>query len=60
MDLNLNIGTYKNKSSYFDFYKMEYKEVEFSIEQQEGEADTAGKDYIMFQWLDSSNNPPEV
>ena len=46
MDLNLNIGTYKNKSSYFDFYKMEYKEVEFSIDQQEGEADTAGKDYI--------------
>ena len=46
MDMNLNIGTYKNKSTYFDFYKMEYKEVEFSIEQQEGEADTAGRDYI--------------
>ena len=46
MDLNLNIGTYKNKSSYFDFYKMEYKEVIFGIEQQEDEADTAGRDYI--------------
>ena len=46
MNLNLNIGTYKNNSTYFDFYKMEYKEVPFSIEDQEETADTAGKDYI--------------
>ena len=45
MDLNLNIGTYKNKTSYFDFFRMEYKEVVFSIEQQQSEL-IIGKDYI--------------
>ena len=47
MDMNLNIGTYNNNSIYFDFYKMEYKEVPFKIDDQEGEAETAGKDYIV-------------
>ncbi len=46
MNLNLNIGAYKNNSAYFDFYKMEYKEVIFSIEEQQDSANTAGKDYI--------------
>lgn len=41
-----SIGAYNNRSIYFDFYAMNYKVVDFSIEEQEGKAKTAGPDYI--------------
>ena len=40
------IGAYNNRSIYFDFYAMNYKVVDFNIEEQEGKAKTAGPDYI--------------
>jgi len=46
MEQNLAFGAYNNRSLFFDFYKMEYKPVDFNISEQEGGAETAGKDYI--------------
>ena len=46
MEQNLSFGAYNNRSLFFDFYKMEYKKVDFDIQEQEGSAETAGKDYI--------------
>jgi hypothetical protein len=46
MNKNMNIGAYSNNAIFFDFVKMEYKSIDFGIEEQEGEAGTAGRDYI--------------
>ena len=43
---NLNIGAYHLKSTFFDFYKMEFKETQLKIDDQESEANTAGKDFV--------------
>lgn len=40
---NLELGTYNNKSIFFDFLKMDYREVEYTIDDQEGSVQTAGK-----------------
>ena len=39
---NLTLGTYNNKSIFFDFFKMDYREVSYSIDDQEGKVQTAG------------------
>ena len=44
---NLDIGAYNNVSFYFDLVAMDYKVKQFSIEDQEGDAKTAGSDYIV-------------
>jgi len=46
MQQNLSFGAYNNRSLFFDFFKMEYKKVDFDIQEQKGGAETAGKDYI--------------
>ena len=40
---NLTLGTYNNRSIFFDLLAMNYKVVDFSIDDQEGKVDTAGK-----------------
>ncbi len=40
---NLTLGTYNNKSIFFDFLSMNYKEVSYSIEQQSGDVEVAGR-----------------
>jgi len=47
MKRNLDIGAYNTNSIYFDFASMSYKEVKFDIQEQEGAAKTAGRDYIV-------------
>jgi hypothetical protein len=46
MEQNLSFGAYNNRSLYFDFFKMEYKKVDFDIQKQKGAAENAGKDFI--------------
>ena len=50
-DIDLNekmmMGAYKNKTIFFDLVALEYKTVDFDIEEQEGKATTAGRDYIV-------------
>ena len=41
-----SIGAYNNRSLYFDFFAMNYRVVDFSIEEQEGKVKTAGPDFI--------------
>ena len=43
---NLNVGAYNNVGIYFDFFAMNYRVNKFDITEQEGQANTAGKDYI--------------
>ena len=40
---NLTLGTYNNKSIFFDFLAMNYREVSYSIEQQSGDVEVAGR-----------------
>lgn len=40
---NLRLGTYNNRSIFFDFLAMDYRVVDFSIEDQESKVDTAGQ-----------------
>jgi hypothetical protein len=40
---NLTLGTYNNKSIFFDFLAMNYKEVSYSIEQQSSDVEIAGR-----------------
>lgn len=40
---NLTMGTYHNKSIFFDFYNMNYKEKVYSIEEQQGGLKVAGQ-----------------
>ena len=40
---NLTLGTYNNKSIFFDYFKMDYREVSYSIDDQEGKVKNAGK-----------------
>ncbi len=39
---NLALGTYNNKSIFFDFFKMDYREVSYSIDDQESGVQVAG------------------
>ena len=41
------MGAYKNKTIFFDLVALEYKTVDFDIEEQEGKATNAGRDYIV-------------
>ena len=47
IDLNekLMLGSYNNRSLYFDYYAFNYKVVDFNITEQEGKVSTAGDDY---------------
>jgi hypothetical protein len=40
---NLTLGTYNNKSIFFDFLSMNYREKSYSIEDQQGKVEVAGK-----------------
>ena len=40
---NLTLGTYNNRSIFFDFYSMNYKVVNYSIDQQDGKIYNAGE-----------------
>ena len=40
---NLTLGTYNNKSIFFDFLAMNYREVSYSIEQQSSDVEVAGR-----------------
>ena len=40
---NLRLGTYNNRSVYFDFYAMNYRVVDYNIDEQSGGAQVAGK-----------------
>ena len=39
------LGSYNNRSLYFDYYAFNYKVVDFNITEQEGKVSTAGDDY---------------
>ena len=39
---NLTLGTYHNKSIFFDFFKMDYREKPYDITEQEGKVQVAG------------------
>ena len=56
---NLTLGTYNNKSIFFDFFKMDYREVSFSINDQEGKVKNAGKggDHYNFVAKEFSQTP---
>ena len=56
---NLTLGTYNNKSIFFDFFKMDYREVNFSIDDQEGKVKNAGKsgDHYNFVAKEFSQTP---
>ncbi len=41
---NLTLGTYNNRSMFFDFYAMNYRVVDYDIEEQSGGAKNAGKE----------------
>ena len=43
----MDMGSYKNKTVFFDFMALEYKTVDFDIEEQDGKATNAGRDYIV-------------
>ena len=43
LEQNLRLGTYHNKSLFFDFASMNYREVVYDINQQEGGAQVAGR-----------------
>ena len=40
---NLRLGTYNNRSVFFDFYSMNYRVVDYNIDEQSGGAQVAGK-----------------
>ena len=42
---NLMLGTYNNRSIFFDSYAFNYKVVDFNIAEQEGKVSTAGGDF---------------
>ena len=50
-DIDLNqkmmMGSYKNKTVFFDFMALEYKTVDFDIEEQDGKATNAGRDFVV-------------
>ena len=56
---NLTLGTYHNKSTFFDFKAMNYKEVVYSIDDQEGKVKVAGKkgDNFNFVAKEFTNTP---
>lgn len=43
LSANLRLGTYNNRSVFFDFYAMNYRVVDYNIEEQSGGAQVAGK-----------------
>jgi len=43
MTKNLQLGTYSNRTIFFDFLAMNYKVIDFGIEDQEGKVETAGQ-----------------
>ena len=43
LSANLRLGTYNNRSVYFDFYAMNYRVVDYNIDEQSGGAQVAGK-----------------
>ena len=47
LESKLTMGSYKNKTVFFDFMALEYKTVDFDIEEQDGKATNAGKDYVV-------------
>jgi len=59
LDQQLIMGAYNNRSIFFDVFNFDYKEIKFDIEEQEGEAETAGKDYINVN-KEFINNPSRV
>ena len=56
---NLTLGTYNNKSIFFDFLKMDYRERSYSINDQEGKVSTAGKkgDHFNFVAKEFTESP---
>ena len=48
---NLTLGTYHNKSIFFDFFKMDYREKTYSIDDQEGGVQTAGNKGNQFNFV---------
>jgi len=56
---NLALGTYNNKSIFFDFLKMDYREVSYSIDDQENGVKVAGKkgDHYNFVAKEFSETP---
>ena len=46
MNLNQTIGAYNNRTVYFDYFNMCYKEIEFSIENASDSITSAGRNYI--------------
>ena len=56
---NLTLGTYNNKSIFFDFLKMDYRERSYSISDQEGKVSTAGKkgDHFNFVAKEFTESP---
>ena len=56
---NLTMGTYHNKSIFFDFYNMNYKEKVYSIEEQQSGLKVAGQKGDKFRFVaeDFTNTP---
>ena len=48
---NLTLGTYHNKSIFFDFFAMDYREKSYSIDDQEGGVQTAGNKGNQFNFV---------
>ena len=48
---NLTLGTYHNKSIFFDFFAMDYREKTYSIDDQEGGVQTAGNKGDQFNFV---------
>jgi len=47
LEQKMMMGTYKNKTIFFDLVALEYKTVDFDIEEQEGKATNAGRDFVV-------------
>ena len=46
MNRNMSFGAYNNKTTYFDFVGMIYKQIDYNIGVAEGSVTNAGRDYI--------------
>ena len=46
MTRNISFGAYNNKTTYFDFVGMIYKQIDFNIDVAKDSVKTAGRDYI--------------